>query len=850
MNIIDIQDNLKNLPEQALMQEMQRPTGSAPQFLVLGELKRRKQMREDYKRQQNADMKTVAEEVVTAAGAPQEGIMQMARSLNPNTNMAQDTGLAQATPVTPTQAPQPQAPQMMSDGGIMRLQTGGYPDDLSRAVGHAISYNRSNQGRGVNTPNANVIDAYLRGELDPSSTAYRDMVTFEQLNGRDKLREISSQIVNPFGQSPYYSSRDEITPRMSQEDAMATRRRLAGGAGIGSVSADAEDFAATPSYERGTGRATMIDGTFVEVMPDGNVFNARTGEMVTGELAQAAVAKLTPNLTADNAAFAEAQGMPSVYNPEATMPSQTDLDLRAQEVPAPDVFPNDISSFDTDAAYNAEQAQRRAEAARMMGINEIPTQQPTFKDDVLPFVGGVAGDLASLPFDIIAEGIAGSPEERLMAMPVEAGDPTQAQITMLRRIIDDPEADTVARTNAAQQLQELQNRIAVTQTGGNLSATAEDGGISIPEGYVMGPFGVPRVDPNYRSPGKTGNSLIDQAALQGTEALTTLAESGAVDPALASAAESIAKQADFERDIYPVNVEIAQLNAAANNPYLPEDLKSGITEQITNLEDQKSRIATATDAGSLVAPDVDTAPEIPSETVGGYAGLIAPNVIEQESSLPESTTTQGDAAQRAADSMMGTGITSIGGRGAAPKGVATTPVATKDTGDAGFGSMDSRIAQMLSNRQKEAEADKWMALAVAGAEMMKPTSTIGEGFGKAAQAGIGYLQQSKKGAQAFETDMLKLQTQLDIARQRARSSKSSKNIPATALNSAQADVESAQTRLLEARTDAERLSASRALKIAQGRYNQLTRMFDTQYGVPIANANGVGGTKNINLTST
>ena len=54
---------------------------------------------------------------------------------------------------------------------------------------------------------------------------------------------------------------------------------LAGGAGIGSVSADVEDFAATPSYERGTGRATMIDGTFVEVMPDGNVFDARTGEM-------------------------------------------------------------------------------------------------------------------------------------------------------------------------------------------------------------------------------------------------------------------------------------------------------------------------------------------------------------------------------------------------------------------------------------------------------------------------------------------------------------------------------------------------------------------------------------------
>ena len=180
----------------------------------------------------------------------------------------------------------------------------------------------------------------------------------------------------------------------------------------------------------------------------------------------------------------------------------------------------------------------------------------------------------------------------------------------------------------------------------------------------------------------------------------------------------------------------------------------------------------------------------------------------------------------------------------------TTPVATKDTGGAGFGSMDSRIAQMLSNRQKEAESDKWMALAQTGMALMASKNpTFGGALGEAGLAGIGALQKSKQGARAFETDMLKLQTQLDIAQQRARSS-GTKNIPATALNSAQADVESAQTRLLEARTDAERLSASRALKLAQGRYNQLTRMFDTQYGVPIANANGVGGTKNINLTST
>jgi hypothetical protein len=54
MNIIDLQERLKDLPENALMQEMQTPTGTAPQFLVLSELKRRKRMRDEYQRQEGA----------------------------------------------------------------------------------------------------------------------------------------------------------------------------------------------------------------------------------------------------------------------------------------------------------------------------------------------------------------------------------------------------------------------------------------------------------------------------------------------------------------------------------------------------------------------------------------------------------------------------------------------------------------------------------------------------------------------------------------------------------------------------------------------------------------------------
>jgi hypothetical protein len=121
MNILELQDNLKDVSDDVLMKEMQMPSGNAPQFLVLSELKRRKRMRDEFQRQEASNMPTVAEEVVTAAGMPQQGIMQAARAMAPNTNMAQNTGMDMAAPVPATRAPQP---QMMSDGGIMRLNQG------------------------------------------------------------------------------------------------------------------------------------------------------------------------------------------------------------------------------------------------------------------------------------------------------------------------------------------------------------------------------------------------------------------------------------------------------------------------------------------------------------------------------------------------------------------------------------------------------------------------------------------------------------------------------------------------------------------------------------------------------
>lgn len=131
LNMIDTQDKLKNFSEEQLIREMQMPSGSAPQFMVLSEIERRKRMRSDAQRQEGLMQPTVAQEAVSAAGVPQQGIAQVAQSMAPKTDMTQNTGVSN---MQASKLPgQPNQPQRMADGGIMRLAPGGFVsgDDMN-----------------------------------------------------------------------------------------------------------------------------------------------------------------------------------------------------------------------------------------------------------------------------------------------------------------------------------------------------------------------------------------------------------------------------------------------------------------------------------------------------------------------------------------------------------------------------------------------------------------------------------------------------------------------------------------------------------------------------------------------
>ena len=95
MNILEVQDALKDFSQDQLVKEMQSPSGQAPQFLVLSELNRRQRMKQDFDARQAQQQPTVAEKLVAAAGAPQGGIGAMAQSMAPQTDMAMNTGIAQ-----------------------------------------------------------------------------------------------------------------------------------------------------------------------------------------------------------------------------------------------------------------------------------------------------------------------------------------------------------------------------------------------------------------------------------------------------------------------------------------------------------------------------------------------------------------------------------------------------------------------------------------------------------------------------------------------------------------------------------------------------------------------------------
>ena len=121
MNILEVEDMIKGMPDDSLFREAQQPTGQVPQFLVISEIQRRSDMRRRFQAQQEQPQTTVKDQIV------QEGIGGMVPQ-----QMRQDLAPQQAAPQmgvpaqpggmgAPAGAPM-QAPVQMASGGLTRMQ--------------------------------------------------------------------------------------------------------------------------------------------------------------------------------------------------------------------------------------------------------------------------------------------------------------------------------------------------------------------------------------------------------------------------------------------------------------------------------------------------------------------------------------------------------------------------------------------------------------------------------------------------------------------------------------------------------------------------------------------------------
>lgn len=128
MNILQQEDIIKGLPDQALQEEAKKPSGQVPQFLVVSEIQRRTDMRKKYQDpNQQQPQGTVADQIT------QEGIA----SVQPQQPQGQQQ---QGQPMPMRGGGMTPFMRKYASGGVVRMQNGGMtPHDMAQMDAQMMS---------------------------------------------------------------------------------------------------------------------------------------------------------------------------------------------------------------------------------------------------------------------------------------------------------------------------------------------------------------------------------------------------------------------------------------------------------------------------------------------------------------------------------------------------------------------------------------------------------------------------------------------------------------------------------------------------------------------------------------
>jgi len=157
MNILEQEDLVKGAPDNLLLQEAQSPSGQLPQFLVVSEIQRRKQMRDRFSAQEQQPEQTVSDQIIAEASPqmPPQGIGALQPQMQP-----------QIPPQAPVAAMQPpEAMQQPSMPPEMMAAQMDAQSQMMAAAGGRMPYRRMAGGGMI--PNALVEDqGKFKGSLD------------------------------------------------------------------------------------------------------------------------------------------------------------------------------------------------------------------------------------------------------------------------------------------------------------------------------------------------------------------------------------------------------------------------------------------------------------------------------------------------------------------------------------------------------------------------------------------------------------------------------------------------------------------------------------------------------------
>jgi hypothetical protein len=214
MNLIEISNQLKDVPDQFLMKEVEVPSGAYPSYLVISELTRRERMRKSALKE--APTTTVAEDLADPGREQRQ--MAMAQAAQQMSAPSLNAGLAAAPQATESLAAQDAMgttpPEMMmpaqgmAAGGMVSFKQGG---DVVRAYDGLPESNFSDSGRGLSS----VID------VDPSREKFSparkigaffkpDVMFYEYMNPEDQINFEKTGVVPDYAKQRYFATESKI----------------------------------------------------------------------------------------------------------------------------------------------------------------------------------------------------------------------------------------------------------------------------------------------------------------------------------------------------------------------------------------------------------------------------------------------------------------------------------------------------------------------------------------------------------------------------------------------------------------------------------------------------------------